>query len=514
MSMNRVVLFIGSGILIAAGVAALIISWPQRSATTDDRSGQLPLPLIPVDTDTDRPLPANLDSIHRPVAELIRSTVAELDRAPDDATQWIKLGMVYQANSFPNLAQSCYERAVLIDSRSAKAWYYLAVVRDELGETDSALVAISQAIGVNDTYAPAHWQQGRWLLDRGGVDAAESAFRRAIAADENDPESWIGLGRLHSLRTEDAQAIAAFQRALELTTVNERYVNHLLAGAYRRIGRPQDAEAASQAAGPDPERVRQDAWLFELEPLRVGLLTQLRQIDELIQNGQSAQALRILDPLRAAYPERTNVILRLGAAYQSLGQLDESQRVLEQGLTQHPDAYRLHFQLSATYLALASRDRGEAGRQWLIRALAAVHRSLELNSSYAPAHGRRADLLIIAQDYDGALGSYQEAARYEPTNGRWPYRVGVVHTQLQQPKDAAESFREATRLAPQSSAAFYNLGVMELELEHVDAAETALHQAQAILQRGTADTLGGQPVTPQQIRQALRNVLERRKAGE
>ena len=512
--MNRAVLFIGSGVVVAAGGAALVTGWPQRSATTDGLSGHLPLPPVPADTDTERPLPANLETIHRPVAELIRSTVAELDRGPDEARRWIKLGMVYQANSFPSLAQRCYERAVSIDNTSAKAWYYLAVVRDKLGDTDSALEAVGQAIGLNDMYAPAHWQQGLWLMDRGEFEAAEAAFQRAVAADENDPESWIGLGRLHSLRAQDAQAVAAFQRALELTTVNERYVNHLLAGAYRRIGRPQDAEAASQAAGPDPQRVRQDAWLFELEPLRVGLLTQLRQIDELIQNGQSAQALRILDPLREAYPERIGVILRLGAAYRSLARLQESQRVLEDGRRHFPDDYRLHFQLSATYMALAHRDRGETARPWLVRALRAVHRSLELSPTYAPAYGRRADLLMIAQEYDNALRSYQQAARYDPTDGKWPYRVGVVHAQLQQLDDAAESFRRATRLAPKSMAAFYNLGVIELQLDHFDAAETALRQAESLMQRGTADTLGSQPVTSQQIRQALRNLLELRKAGE
>ncbi len=512
--MKRAVLLIGSGVLVAAGAAALVTGWPQRSATTDDLSGHVPLPPLPSDTDTERPLPANLETIHRPVAELIRSTAAELDRAPDEATRWVKLGRVYHANSFPSLAQRCYERAVFIDSTSAKAWYYLAVVRDKLGDTESALEAISQAIGLNDTYAPAHWQQGLWLLDRAEFEAAEAALRQAVAADENDPESWIGLGRLHSLRAEDAQAVAAFQRALELTTVNERYVNHLLAGAYRRIGRPQDAEAASQAAGSDPQRVRQDAWLFELEPLRVGLLTQLRQIDELIRKGQSAQAMHILDPLRAAYPERLSVILRLGAAYRSLARLQESQRVLEEGRRNFPDAYRLHFQLSATYMALAHRDRGETARPWLARALRAVHRSLELSPTYAPAHGRRADLLMIGREYDNALRSYQQAARCDPTDGKWPYRVGVVHVQLQEFEDAAESFRRATRLAPQSLAAFYNLGVIELELEHFESAETALRQAQAHLQRGTADTLGGQPVTSQQIKQALRNLPERRKAGE
>lgn len=512
--MNRAVLFIGSGVVVAAGAAALVTGWPQQSVTTVDLSGHLPRPPASADTDTDRPLPANLETIHRPVAELIRITAAELDRAPDDATRWIKLGMVYQANSFPRLAQRCYERAVSIDNTSAKAWYYLAVVRDGLGDTDSALEAVGQAVGLNDTYAPAHWQQGLWLLDRGEFEAAEAAFRRAVAADKNDPESWIGLGRLHSLRAKDAEAIAAFQRALKLTTVNERYVNHLLASAYRRLGRSQDAEAASQVAGLDPQRVRQDAWLFELEPLRVGFLTQLRQIDELIRNGQSAQAMRILDPLRAVYPERLSVILRLGAAYRSMARLQESQRVLEEGRRKFPDDYRLHFQLSDTYMALAHRDRGETARPWLVRALSAVHRSLELSPTSAPAHGRRADLLMIAQEYDDALRSYQQAARCDPTDGKWPYRVGVLHAQLQQHKDAAESFRRATRLAPQSSAAFYNLGVIELQLEHFCAAETALRQAESLVQRGMADTLGGRPVTSQQIRQALQSLPERQKAGQ
>lgn len=50
-------------------------------------------------------------------------------RMPNDAETWLRLGNLYARNNKPDEAVGAYHRALIADSRDAKAWYNLSVIR-------------------------------------------------------------------------------------------------------------------------------------------------------------------------------------------------------------------------------------------------------------------------------------------------------------------------------------------------------------------------------------------------
>lgn len=63
----------------------------------------------------------------------------------------------------------------------ARVWTSLGTARLEQGEAVAALDAFRRAIGIRETYAPAHFQMGRALDRLGERDAADGAYGRARA---------------------------------------------------------------------------------------------------------------------------------------------------------------------------------------------------------------------------------------------------------------------------------------------------------------------------------------------
>ena len=50
-------------------------------------------------------------------------------RMPNDAETWLRLGNLYARNNKPDEAVGAYHRALILDSRDAKAWYNLSIIR-------------------------------------------------------------------------------------------------------------------------------------------------------------------------------------------------------------------------------------------------------------------------------------------------------------------------------------------------------------------------------------------------
>ena len=115
-----------------------------------------------------------------------------------------------------------------------------------------------------------------------------------------------------------------------------------------------------------------------------------------------------------------------------------------------------------------------------------VERAVDLNPPYAAAHALRGDLFAARQDPAGAAASYKEAARCDPTNPMWVYRVALAHIQLERWEEAAEALEIVTRRAPATAQAFHLLGVARFNLGQLPQAETALLRARELAPQNPA----------------------------
>ena len=155
----------------------------------------------------------------------------------------------------------------------------------------------------------AHWMAMGAQHDLDGHDAeAEIAFQRAIGVDPSNPHPHIKLGLLYASGGRPREARAELERAAELAP---RYadVRYELGLVHDELGAADRAEAEFRAAlGIHPD--------YALARLALGSLLESQRRD--------AEALPLLEGVRAAGVASADVESRLAALYERLGRADEA----------------------------------------------------------------------------------------------------------------------------------------------------------------------------------------------
>src|SRR5258705_10434112 len=133
---------------------------------------------------------------------------------------------------------------------------------DRLENLESALTVFDKALALDDRFAPAWAGRAEALLrkfervkDSSLIPDARTSARRAIALDDRLVASQITMGLLHRAAGERDEAIASFQRALQLEPGSADGIREL-GRAYDDAGRTQDAEATFRRA----IELRPDSW--------------------------------------------------------------------------------------------------------------------------------------------------------------------------------------------------------------------------------------------------------------
>ena len=140
------------------------------------------------------------------------------------------------------------ERAVALRPADYSLWIQLGLLRDQLGETDTALAAFNQAISLAPFYAQPRWLRGNVLLRAGQYD---SAFEDLSQAAKSNPELLPGLidlawnlSKADSKLTEQWAQIKTDQRRIAFATFLARH------------GKPKDSIAQLRAVAFVSEDVR------------------------------------------------------------------------------------------------------------------------------------------------------------------------------------------------------------------------------------------------------------------
>ncbi len=114
---------------------------------------------------------------------------ARLQRAawldPGNAEYPYRIGR-YQllAGQSPQAAIPWLEKAVALNSHSAKYWLDLAIARQSIGDTDSERTALQHALAADPRTPDVAWQAANLYLVQGSLDAAMREFRVVM---QNDP---------------------------------------------------------------------------------------------------------------------------------------------------------------------------------------------------------------------------------------------------------------------------------------------------------------------------------------
>ncbi|MGQ0736400.1 MAG: tetratricopeptide repeat protein [Acidobacteriota bacterium] len=413
------------------------------------------------------PAPPELSSLDPELIDLIAATRAEVRAAPQDSAAWARLGMVYEANGFVGLAGDCYAQSVARRDTEARWWYRLALVRARLGDVEDAIAAARRASDLDPRYAPAHWRQGLWWLDRGELDAAEGAFRRVLEIDPADPAGSTGLARIDLARSQPQRAAGTLETLLAARP-GDRYALQLLGRAYTQMGR-RDEAAFALAVGLDGEPRWRDPWSDEVRRYRRGYATLLKDAVDHFQNGRFEEAIGIFEKLRERH-ESPALMTQLGAAYVAAGRIDSALSVLEPLVLANPGQVEAHVTLASAHLRKRNTEQ----------ALAHADRALALNPTHTRAREARGMILWRTDRYDEALAEFDQVYRADPRNAQALVWMGMVHADQRRYRDALARFEQAAVKSPVLVDAWLGIARTHVELGSIEQAATALGRAELL----------------------------------
>ncbi|MBK8464610.1 MAG: tetratricopeptide repeat protein [Chloracidobacterium sp.] len=136
-----------------------------------------------------------------------------------------------------------FNEAVKFDKQNDVAYAKIGAIYDAIGQKDKATVNYEKALAINPEYTMLYPPLGLLYLDAGEIAKAETYLRKSDAAGLDTVETRFLQGVLHFKNNQNPDALAAFDRALEL---NSRSAEALY---YRgqtldRMGQPDQAIAA------------------------------------------------------------------------------------------------------------------------------------------------------------------------------------------------------------------------------------------------------------------------------
>jgi tetratricopeptide (TPR) repeat protein len=184
---------------------------------------------------------ATRDSIERAIAAFEHATRHD----PEYALAWASLGSAYNLKgaflSLRDLVEQAIDlerRALAIDPELAEAHMYLGSALLNLGRTDEAIAAITEAIRLEPDNGQAHQSLARahWV-GRGDFAAAIPEFETAIRLNPEAGYSYLQLGLLLAWEGQYARAEEVCLRAVEL---QDQYISGnaglQVVGANARLG--------------------------------------------------------------------------------------------------------------------------------------------------------------------------------------------------------------------------------------------------------------------------------------
>lgn len=396
--------------------------------------------------------------------------------APNSAQVRGELGFAYDANDFFDAAAITYEQAARLDA-SNFAWPYLqAAALANRGNYAAALAAMDQALRLDPTYASAWLLRGGWLLEFDEHAAAQLAYARATETAQDPATSAaadVGMARA-LLRQDKPQAAAELLEQLT-PAFPHPYIHQVLASAYLRIGKQEqarallatlDADPPVKMQWPDPISARKMAYVR-------GFNGQLKIAERMLKNDKAREALAILEDLRSResdvhrFPDGRRLFNTMTFAYRLMERPDLAESVITEALEAYPDFPQFHF----TYAGLLA-DRGNQAM-----ALEQLDTALRLDPTMLAGYARKFDLLRSARRLEDALAVFEARLPYGNVRAQEYFDAGLVAGTLARWLLAISYFEQALASEPTFARAALFLGHSLASAGDFDAAQAAFANA-------------------------------------
>ncbi|MEM6672274.1 MAG: tetratricopeptide repeat protein [Planctomycetota bacterium] len=418
---------------------------------------------------TEVPWPADVAAFDRTLVTSLEAARDDVLASPEDPATWMRLGLTYEAHSMIEYASDCYESCVAIDEANAKAWYRLATISSRDGDVEAALDAFARVHALTPDYLPAHRRRGHFLVEIGRPEEARAAYEDALDLEPNDIASRLGLVEVELEVGRPELALTRLD-AIANAPPSSRALAHRLRGvALTRMGRADEA-AAHLELGYGAKPGGNDPWLREAAEYKVGESALLLRAGRLVDGGQAAAALELLDGLGDHVTEDPRYLACRGRALARLERWSEAAQVLAHASELKPDDVRMALAAASAQLQVGDADG----------ALASAERILAIDPAHLEAAAAAADLHLAAGRIDDVERIVANAADRGEPSAALAVIGGKAALEGARYDDALQRFTRATELDPSSADAWAGRALSHLELGSRDAAADALTRLAAL----------------------------------
>ncbi|MDP3186038.1 MAG: tetratricopeptide repeat protein [Anaerolineales bacterium] len=173
-----------------------------------------------------------------------------IEIAPNCAYPWIGLGDVFASSERIEEAVAAYQKALGINQRIIHPWISLGNIFEKQRRSQDAIRAYQKAFEIDPNNAQLWNEQGNVYLNADAYDEAINAYRKAIELDHGFGWPYSNLALAYSHKGKHTEAIPLYQKSIELFSSNRDKASawNRLGNTYQQLHDYDNAIAAYQRA--------------------------------------------------------------------------------------------------------------------------------------------------------------------------------------------------------------------------------------------------------------------------
>ncbi|ORZ07864.1 hypothetical protein BCR42DRAFT_336167 [Absidia repens] len=303
-----------------------------------------------------------------------------------------------------------------LTAANESAWLTLGNLAELMSDDEKAIQSYESALSHNPYSIQALTQIASLSRSREQFGQAVEYFKRILAIQESNGETWASLGHCYLMMDHLQEAYHAYQQALyHLPNPKDPKLWYGIGILYDRYGSIEHAEEAFLAVTKmDPQFEKSNEIYF-----RLGIIYKQQQKFDL-----------------------------------SLQQYEQAKAAYEQVLTENPHHSKVLQQLGWLFHQQNTTFCNQS------MAIQYLTRSLKADSHDAQSWYLLGRCYMTEQNYSKAYEAYQQAVYRDARNPTFWCSIGVLYYQINQYRDALDAYSRAIRLNPHISEVWYDLGTL------------------------------------------------------
>lgn len=356
-------------------------------------------------------------------------------------------------------AEELFEKAHR-ESPSCDILLYLGLTHYRLKKMDSALIAFQEAVQCDSKLVAAHLALGEAYAQQGNDAEAVAAYRRALTLQPANRDALRGAALIYARDKLDEKAIEVLELLVQVDP-SDTQAHTDLGAAYFATGNHDGAEAQFEQA-------------LHLKPDSAAALLGLGNVN--LRKGQEEEAIAVLQKAARLSPKAFEPHFLLGSAYNRQGRYKEALTELQTALQLGGNEPEVYYHVARAYAGLGRQD----DRRVALARFAELSKKAKQDAE-AQRRARKlveeAKSLVGSGDLKTALVRMEEARELRPSDDSLLFRLASLNFDLEHYSAARDYAQEAIALAPSAWLYHFLLGLIESRSGRLAAARSSLDLA-------------------------------------